>query len=147
MKICLNIILLLFHRFTISLQRPLLKVLVASNVYCLPSWVKIASQHHPKLLLNPVLLSETSYPWTLVPANPLVTLLPPGVTLTSSQVKNFNCTTFFCINLGSFKMEFAVRYTRQITALIFFAILIFTDISIKIHSLYALSRPRSNLDL
>ena len=32
-----------------------------------------------------------------------------------------------------FKVEFTVCYTRPITALIFFAILIFTDISIKMH--------------
>ena len=38
------------------------------------------------------------------------------------------------------KIEFTVCYTRQITALIFFAILIFTDISIKIHRIVCIKQ-------
>ena len=39
------------------------------------------------------------------------------------------------------KIEFTVRYTRQITALIFFAIIIFTKICIKIHALGSIFLP------
>ena len=48
------------------------------------------------------------------------------------------------LNIFLAKMKFTVRYTRQITALVFFVILIFSDKSIflsKYIVLYALSRP------
>ena len=51
-------------------------------------------------------------------------------------IQYFNLTKLFLKEFQFLlltKIEFIVRYTRQITALICFAILMFTDISIKIH--------------
>ena len=40
------------------------------------------------------------------------------------------------------KIEFTVRYTRQITALIFLVILIFTNISIKMHRIVCIKQAQ-----